>query len=247
MNLVPLTWYKWLWQKFRLSRKVGRMNYIERGLYRDLLDEQWEKGSVSGEAEDMADICGCPVDVMANAWQVIGKCFDCIEGRFVNATLEEQRTEKDAERIKRSKSGHLGGVAKAERNQPEASKCLAPVKQILAPSQDKIRGEEKREEKERKEKNGFSAPSVADVKTYCEERKNSVDPEKFCSFYESNGWRVGKNPMKNWRAAVRTWEGNGRGFGKVEKAPDAPDDEMTRLWKEKDARNAAKQKEEKKK
>lgn len=63
------------------------------------------------------------------------------------------------------------------------------------------------------EKKKFSAPSVADVKSYCEERKNSVDAEKFCSFYESNGWRVGKNPMKDWRAAVRTWEKNGIGNG----------------------------------
>jgi len=247
MELHPLPYYKWYWQQFRLSRKVQRMTYIERGLYRDLLDEQWEKGFVPSDVESLADICGCPVDVMASAWQVLNRCFTLVNGRYVNDVLEQQRTEKDAERIAKSKSGQKGGEAKAQRNQDESSKCLAPVKQILAPSQDKIRGEEKREEKERKEKNGFSAPSVADVKTYCEERKNSVDPEKFCSFYESNGWRVGKNPMKNWRAAVRTWEGNGRGFGKVEKAPDAPDDEMTRLWKEKDARNAAKQKEEKKK
>lgn len=41
---------------------------------------------------------------------------------------------------------------------------------------------------------------------YCEERHNDVDPEAFIAFYESNGWKVGKNSMKDWRAAVRTWE-----------------------------------------
>ena len=44
------------------------------------------------------------------------------------------------------------------------------------------------------------------MRDYCESRGNSVDPQAFVDFYESNGWRVGKNPMKDWRAAVRTWE-----------------------------------------
>jgi len=57
----------------------------------------------------------------------------------------------------------------------------------------------------------FVKPSVADVQAYCYERGNTVDPEAFVSFYESNGWKVGRNPMKDWKAAVRTWEKNQRG------------------------------------
>jgi len=52
----------------------------------------------------------------------------------------------------------------------------------------------------------FQKPSVDEVAEYCSERKNSVDPEQFIAFYDSNGWKVGKNPMKDWKAAVRTWE-----------------------------------------
>lgn len=54
----------------------------------------------------------------------------------------------------------------------------------------------------------FIKPTVDEVTQYCNERKNSVNPTKFISYYEANGWRVGKNPMKDWRAAVRTWEQN---------------------------------------
>ena len=54
----------------------------------------------------------------------------------------------------------------------------------------------------------FKKPTIADVQAYCAERGNVVDPQKFIDYYESNGWRVGKNPMKDWRAAVRTWERN---------------------------------------
>ena len=54
----------------------------------------------------------------------------------------------------------------------------------------------------------FSPPSVEDVRKYCIDRGNSVDAEKFVDYYTSNGWMVGKNRMKDWKAAVRTWEKN---------------------------------------
>jgi hypothetical protein len=52
----------------------------------------------------------------------------------------------------------------------------------------------------------FVPPTLDEVTAYCKERNNNVDPEQFISYYESNGWRVGKNPMKDWKAAVITWE-----------------------------------------
>lgn len=52
----------------------------------------------------------------------------------------------------------------------------------------------------------FFAPTLDEVKKYCQERKNSVDAERFWNFYESKGWMVGKTKMKDWKAAVRTWE-----------------------------------------
>lgn len=54
----------------------------------------------------------------------------------------------------------------------------------------------------------FEKPTLEEVKEYCLERKNNVDAELFINYYESNGWKVGKNSMKNWKAAVRTWERN---------------------------------------
>lgn len=52
----------------------------------------------------------------------------------------------------------------------------------------------------------FRRPTLEEVTDYCEERGNGVDPQRFISYYESVGWKVGKTPMKDWRAAVRTWE-----------------------------------------
>lgn len=56
----------------------------------------------------------------------------------------------------------------------------------------------------------FSPPSVDDVREYCEERSNRVDAQSFVDFYASKGWLVGKTPMKDWKACVRTWESRDR-------------------------------------
>ena len=62
----------------------------------------------------------------------------------------------------------------------------------------------------------FTAPTLEEVKEYCAERKNNVDAERFIDYYTANGWKVGKNPMKDWKAAVRSWERNV--FGKPKAA-----------------------------
>ena len=52
----------------------------------------------------------------------------------------------------------------------------------------------------------FVRPSLDEVAAYCSERGNSIDARKWFDHYTANGWKVGRNPMKDWKAAVRTWE-----------------------------------------
>ena len=65
---------------------------------------------------------------------------------------------------------------------------------------------------EEKKKRGarFAPPTLSEVKAYCQERTRdghpAVNPEAFYDFYQAKGWKVGKNPMKDWKASVRTWE-----------------------------------------
>ena len=60
--------------------------------------------------------------------------------------------------------------------------------------------------KERKQDRHQIPPTVEMIQTYCNERRNTVDAEKFYDFYESKNWYIGKNKMRDWQAAVRTWE-----------------------------------------
>lgn len=77
----------------------------------------------------------------------------------------------------------------------------------------------------------FKPPTVDEVKAYCIERQNNVDAARFIDYYTANGWKVGKNTMKDWKAAVRTWERNGYsangkvGANGVRLADHKPDDD----------------------
>ena len=57
-----------------------------------------------------------------------------------------------------------------------------------------------------KESRNFVPPTLNEVKEFCESRNNGIDAQHFIDFYESKGWMIGRNKMKNWQAAVRTWE-----------------------------------------
>ena len=65
----------------------------------------------------------------------------------------------------------------------------------------------------------FSPPSLDEVAAYCKERQNGIDAQRFIDYYETRGWMLGKTKMKDWKAAVRTWERGseeknaGRGYG----------------------------------
>lgn len=54
----------------------------------------------------------------------------------------------------------------------------------------------------------FQKPSIEEIEAYCTERRNGIDAEQFFDFYEAKGWKIGKEPMRDWKAAVRTWEKN---------------------------------------
>lgn len=60
--------------------------------------------------------------------------------------------------------------------------------------------------KENKKRNIFSVPSVDEIKEYCQQRQNKINANSFYDYYQSKGWMIGKNKMKDWQACIRTWE-----------------------------------------
>lgn len=94
----------------------------------------------------------------------------------------------------------------------------------------KARPEKRREEKSIKPSiSSFEKPTTEQVAAYCQERSNGIDAEAFVSFYQSKGWMIGKNKMKDWKAAVHTWEKK-KAADTPEKKSRIPDDQDLANW-----------------
>lgn len=114
---------------------------------------------------------------------------------------------------RQSYENKVTGAAKAREKRTDINKNDIDINNYqndikLISKQEKIRKEKIREDKITTMR--FTPPSVDEVTAYCEERGNRVDPQEFVDFYESKGWMVGKNKMKDWKASVRTWEKSSR-------------------------------------
>ena len=82
---------------------------------------------------------------------------------------------------------------------------------------------------EKKKSKRFVKPTIEEVNAYCRERNNTIDAESFLNFYESKGWMVGKSPMKDWKAAVRTWEKNRQQTSQPSTALKSPHEKMDEM------------------
>lgn len=93
------------------------------------------------------------------------------------------------------------GDPEASLRVPQANKIIIKEKEIKKES-----NKEKKEETDAVSTHTFRKPTLEEITQYCTERKNTVDVNLFFDFYESKGWKVGNQPMKDWRACIRTWE-----------------------------------------
>ena len=119
---------------------------------------------------------------------------------FWSPSLIRRMQVKEEKRLKRAEAGRKG-----------AEKRWGNSNAIAMPKQSDSNAIAKNSKvKESKVKNIFIPPTLEEVRAYCQERNNDVDPQKFYDYYTANGWVQGKarKPIKDWKACVRTWERN---------------------------------------
>lgn len=92
---------------------------------------------------------------------------------------------------------------------PEDMTELRRTDAIVPCAENALVGEDKTNQEEITIKLRFRKPTLDEVLAYCQERDNHVNAAQFIDYYESKGWMVGRNPMKDWKACVRTWERKG--------------------------------------
>lgn len=152
-------------------------------------------------------------DARAQAYDII--CAYALYGEEPNMDLLQDFAAIAFELIKpnldssrrKAENGKIGGSKKQNSSKTKANY-----------NQDKVESNKENEKENKKDKEieiekdiidkrkRFTPPTVEEVQSYCIERRNTVDAERFVDFYSAKGWKVGNQPMKDWRAAVRTWE-----------------------------------------
>ena len=164
------------------------MSDEQRGKYILLLCFQHQKGFLT--EHDMLKICTTHDDVI---WAKFIKEGD----HYVNKRMREE-----AERRKKYCENRRKNRMNKSSDNIEVSKV-----HMSSHMETEIETEiETKSESEVNERMRSKYPTISEINAYCKERKNNVSPERFFDFYESKGWMIGKNHMKDWKAALRTWE-----------------------------------------
>lgn len=137
-----------------------------------------------------------------------------IQNYIGKSSTEAERKKFYRDKIEKEKKlGHLSGH-------------LSDGSPDISPPEIEIEKEKKKDKKISGTKvptrTNFSPPSLEQVTEYCESRGKGVDAERWYDHYTANGWKVGKNAMKDWKAAVRTWE------RKTDGTPKGPKQEVAR-------------------
>lgn len=124
------------------------------------------------------------------------------------AEIDKDRAEEVALRLKNSENGRKGGRPKSHENPNKAVAFSSPSFPLDNPLSSPDSSQKEKPPKGGKKKKGFSPPTLEEVRAYCIERQNGIDPEDFLAYYEANGWVQGKSckPIVDWKACVRTWE-----------------------------------------
>lgn len=174
---------------------------LEVGIYIRLLNYEWVNGGIPADTKRICRIAGVDARSGKHWMPVVIAKFALTEdtNMYVNRRLEEERQNqanyRESQRIKGKKSGdkrrqktNRGSTGVEPEHEPEGNLSFSSS---FSSS---------------KEKKIFIPPTLEEVTAYCQERGKGVNPQKWLDHYTSNGWMVGKNKMKDWKAAVRTWE-----------------------------------------
>lgn len=153
----------------------------------------------------LAEMTRTPVDTVIVAMELlkgIGLIKILENGELYISQLENMIGSQSKSALKKQQQRQLKQQLLLEGGQ-EVDKC-PPKIEIEIELEQEIKDKEIEIKKEKKV--GFKKPTLEEVKEYCQQRNNNIDPEYFIDYYETKDWLIGKTKMKDWKACVRTWE-----------------------------------------
>ena len=167
--------------------------------------------------EMLATIFRRPLNTVRLALSVFEQygMIEIVDGTITIPNWEKHQSIDKMEKLKEQNRQRVAAHRQKQRLLASKNDCnvTSNVTVMECNATDKIRLEEDKNRidnsiEEKPKRKRFTPPTLEEVKAYCLERGNKVNAERFIDYYTSNGWQVGRNKMKDWKAAVRTWEKN---------------------------------------
>jgi hypothetical protein len=160
---------------------------------------------------------GMTPDALEDFLKFLSDHEECGLIHYEDGIITTDRTQENYERVEADRLRKRGmGVSSMEKRKNGAEESYIGAEESNKLKETKLKGNNiyregcdmSEDDQDKGTSSRFKAPTIDEVKAYCSERKNNVAPERFLDYYESKGWLVGKSKMKNWKAAIRTWEHN---------------------------------------
>lgn len=221
-----LPWFPLYVNDFASDGKVEAMTTEEVGAYFLLLCKAWNEkpcGSIPNDDVILARWARLDAARWSECKHHVLECFTSqADNRLHQKRMQRVYREVLDAKAKRSQAGRLG----AERRWGDSNANGNAIAEAMPRQCDSVYDSESENQTSQRKK--FVAPSLDEVRAYCLERGNKVVPEQFLDYYTANGWVQGRQgkPLRDWKAAVRTWERNGFQSGGKATPPAPPS--MTR-------------------
>jgi len=226
-------WTPFYWADYLAD--TSHLTLAEHGAYLLLMAHYYRKGPLPANASLLHRICRCENDTDRVVVDKVLAAFFTVDGQVYRHKRIDREIAKSAaiseKRRAAAISMHANAPAHARANAPANGDAKSMHLSLQSQSQphpqpepQTTKGKVKSVCADAHVRAHHQHPTLNEVTTYCLERGGKVDPQAWFDHYQANGWRVGRCPMKDWKAAVRTWErnelnsikGNGNGTNKAQ-------------------------------
>ena len=168
------------------------------GMYIKILCHQHQNGRLTREQVQI--ICGS-IDEY-----VLSKFLQDKNGKYFNKRMEEEAKKRSNFCESRKQNAQKGKECQRNNEKAYADTSVEHMGSHMENENDNVNVSNNSNKKVNVKQANIIPPTTEMVKGYCAERKNGIDAEYFCDWYGTRGWKVGKEKMKDWQSAIRTWE-----------------------------------------
>jgi uncharacterized protein YdaU (DUF1376 family) len=191
--------------------KTGHLTLAEHGAYLLLMAHYYMCGKpLPVKPEQLHRICRCTSDADREALAAVVGEFFVREGDVYRHPRIDMELARAADISHKRRSAALTRHGKVKMGLFAGGVQVGVQMDSQAHTQSHPRSQ-----RQTAARGGFKVPTFEEVRKYCRERGNHVDPQQWMDHYKANGWMVGRTAMKDWKASIRTWECNGGNYGRA--------------------------------